>query len=57
MIHNFIKPVTTQVSPSEQFHEQGLVLFITLMIPTILLVLHITNVITMGVVGYVLKNL
>lgn len=56
-IRYFTEPFPTPVFMAEQFPGLGLALFITMSVPTVMLVLHITNVITMWEVGYVLAKL
>lgn len=56
-IRYFTEPHPTPVFLAEQFPGLGLAMFIMMAVPTVLLVLHITNVITMWEVGYVLANL
>lgn len=56
-IRYFFEPYPTPVFLAEQFPGLGLAMFIMLIVPTIMLVLHITNVITMWEVGYALAKL
>lgn len=56
-IRYFFEPYPTQVFLVAQFPGLGLAMFIMLIVPTLMLVLHTTNVITMWEVGYALAKL
>lgn len=56
-IRYFFESYPTPVFLAGQFPGLGLAMFIMMIVPTIMLVLHITNVITMWEVGYALAKL
>lgn len=57
VIRYFTEPFPTPVIIADQFPGLALAMVVTLLVPAILLVLHITNVITMWEVGRALTHL